>query len=75
MKFIRIINSKKNPKDKANSQACAQITTDACFYTDDDWNTAHYIKGFISNFPSDSNLLYSVTDSYTYYTMQICVFI
>jgi hypothetical protein len=67
-KFIRIINSKENLKDKAKYRACAEAKTRACFYVDDDWNTAHYLKSLIASFRSDPNLLHSVTDAYTFYT-------
>jgi hypothetical protein len=68
IKNIHIVNSKLNLKDKAKYQACAQATTRACFYVDDDWNTAHYTRSLVASFRSDPNLLHSVTDPYTYYT-------
>jgi len=67
-KFIRVINSKENLKDEAKYRACAEATTRACFYADDDWNTSHYIKSLIASFRSDPNLLHSITDAYTFYT-------
>ena len=68
IKTLRIINSRENLKDEAKYRACAEAKTRACFYVDDDWNTAHYLKSVIASFRSDPTVLHAVTDEYTSYT-------
>jgi hypothetical protein len=68
IKTLRIINSRENLKDEAKYRACAEAKTRACFYVDDDWNTAHYLKSLIASFRSDPTVLHAVTDDYTSYT-------
>ncbi|CAF1185454.1 unnamed protein product [Rotaria magnacalcarata] len=65
---IRIINSKENLKDEAKYRVCAEAKTMACFYVDDDWNAAFYLKSLIADFRSDPYVLHSVTEPYTFYT-------
>ena len=65
---VRIINSPENLKDKAKYRACTEARTRACFYVDDDFNPAHYLKCLIASFRSDPNLLHAVTEPYTFYT-------
>jgi hypothetical protein len=72
--IIRIINSKKNLKDKAKYRACAQARTLACFYADDDWDVSHYIKSLIASFRSDPNVLHSATNVPTYYNNMLWTF-
>lgn len=67
-KPIHIINSKENLRDEAKYRACAEAKTRACFYVDDDYNPAHYLKCLIASFRSDPDLLHAVTDVYTFYT-------
>ena len=68
IKNLRIINSRENLKDIAKYRACAEAKTRACFYVDDDWNTAHYLRSVIASFRSDPTVLHAVTDEYTSYT-------
>ena len=66
--FIRIVNTKENLKNQAKYHACVQAKTHACFYINDHYNVAHYLKSLIASFRSDPNLLHVVTDAYTFHT-------
>ena len=74
-KRIRIINSKENLKDEAKYRACAEATTQACFYVDDDWDISRYIRSLIASFRSDPDVLHTVTDAYTFYTNLVWSFV
>ena len=67
MRLVRIINSQQNLKDEAKYRACAEAKTRACFYIDDDYTPASYLKSLIASFRAEPNLLHAATDPYTYY--------
>ena len=68
MRLVRIINSQQNLKDEGKYRACVEAKTRACFYIDDDYTPASYLKSLIASFRTEPNLLHAAIDPYTYYT-------